>query len=62
MTVGYHDPEKGHVEGPLDDRDEVEPDFEVDPYLSCSNTDFGGRDPAEDEGEVATFDVRSDEA
>jgi len=30
----------------LDDRDEAEPEFRVDEGLSCSNTDFGGKDPA----------------
>lgn len=31
---------------PLDDRDSEEPDFRVEEELSCSNTDFGGKDPA----------------
>jgi hypothetical protein len=62
MAVGYHDPEEGHVDEPLDDRDSNE-DFEVDPYLSCTNTDFGGSDPAEEPDEEAmVFDVRGDEA
>jgi hypothetical protein len=30
----------------LDDRDSDDPDFEVDDYFSCTNTDFGGRDPS----------------
>jgi hypothetical protein len=31
----------------LDDRDSDDPDFEVDEYFSCTNTDFGGDDPSE---------------
>jgi hypothetical protein len=61
MTVGYHHPSKGHVDEPLDDRDSPE-DFEVDSYFSCTNTDFGGTDPAMDGEEAAVFDVRGDEA
>lgn len=30
----------------LDQRDSENPDFQVDELLSCSNTDFGGKDPA----------------
>jgi hypothetical protein len=33
----------------LDDRDSDDPDFEVDDYFSCTNTDFGGRDPSMDD-------------
>lgn len=32
----------------IDDRDSDDPEFEVDEELSSTNTDFGGRDPAED--------------
>jgi hypothetical protein len=62
MTTGYHHPEEGHVDGPLDNRDSDE-NFEVDSYFSCTNTDFGGTDPAEEpEDEAVLFDVRGDEA
>lgn len=30
----------------LDDRDSKEQEFRVEEELSCSNTDFGGKDPA----------------
>jgi len=40
MTSGYHTNE-GWVEAPLDDRDEENPDWVVDPDLSSTNTDFG---------------------
>jgi hypothetical protein len=44
---------------PIDDRDEDDPDFEIKPILSSSNTDFGGKDPAEvREERAATFDPR----
>jgi hypothetical protein len=36
----------GYSIEPIDDRDEDDPDFRIDPILSCSNTDFGGEDPA----------------
>jgi hypothetical protein len=42
-------------------------DYEVNPILSCSNTDFGGKDPATIEelsgtpAELATFDPRTGE-
>jgi hypothetical protein len=32
--------------GPNDDRDEEDPEWTVDPEFSCTNTDFGGEDPA----------------
>lgn len=54
------------IASPLDDRDEEEPEYEVDPRLSCCNTDFGGKDPAIDQrsgevpSELATFDPRSE--
>lgn len=43
----------------MDDRDEEEPEFEVDSRLSSTNTDFGGADPAVDAPHLpeATFDV-----
>jgi hypothetical protein len=37
----------------IDDRDESDPDFEVQKELSCTNTDFGGNDPAAE----PTFEV-----
>lgn len=49
----------------FDDRDEENPEYTVNPDLSCSNTDFGGKDPAEDTfdpetpSEAATFDPRN---
>lgn len=42
---GY-DTSKGFEIGPMDDRDDEEPEYTVDPALSCTNTDFGGKDPA----------------
>jgi hypothetical protein len=50
------DTSDGYRIEPLDDRDSDDPDFTIDPMLSCSNTDFGGEDPASDpepRGEVA---------
>jgi hypothetical protein len=50
------------VASPIDDRDEDSPDFPVQEEYSCTNTDFGGGDPAADEptteiaSELATFD------
>lgn len=32
--------------GVMDSRDEESPDYEINPILSCSNTNFGGKDPA----------------
>jgi hypothetical protein len=34
----------------IDDRDEANPDFEVQKELSCTNTGFGGKDPASEPG------------
>jgi hypothetical protein len=39
--IGY-DTADGYRVEPLDNRDEAEPGYEVNPILSCSNTDFGG--------------------
>lgn len=54
------------IASPLDDRDDEEPEYEVDPAFSCTNTDFGGKDPAKSTptsdvpSEAATFDPRND--
>lgn len=37
------------VASPIDDRDEEDPTFPVRDEYSCTNTDFGGEDPAIDE-------------
>jgi hypothetical protein len=53
------------IASPLDDRDSEEPEYEVDPAFSCTNTNFGGEDPAktapksEVPSEAATFDPRN---
>lgn len=45
------------AEGWISNGRELREDFEVDPRLSCTNTDFGGDDPAKLEVEPqATFD------
>lgn len=48
MKMDRHNLNRGFDLGPMDDRDEDNPDFEVDPEFSCTNTDFGGVDPAEE--------------
>lgn len=56
--MGYHDSDGYRIE-PLDDRDEEDPEYEIDPEFSCTNTDFGGDDPAkEDIAAEPTFDPR----
>lgn len=46
---------------PLDDRDEDEPDFRIEPILSCSNIGWSEDDPAAVDEEVeATFDRRTE--
>lgn len=64
--TGYHSSDGYRIE-PLDNRDEDEPEYTIDPVLSSSNTNFGGEDPAtipdhseKTPAEMATFDPRSD--
>jgi hypothetical protein len=45
--IGY-DTSYGFEMGPLDNRDSEDPEFEVNTKLSCSNTNFGGKDPADE--------------
>lgn len=58
------DSSEGYRIEPFDNRDDEEPDYEIRPELSSSNTDFGGKDPAIIEeptgtpAELATFDPR----
>jgi hypothetical protein len=67
MVNGYHSEDGWSIE-PLDDRDEDDPEYRIDPILSSSNTGFGGEDPAKTTvlsgtpAEKATFDPRKEEA
>jgi hypothetical protein len=42
----------GSTAAVIDDRDDDHFEFEVQEELSCTNTDFGGADPASPEGEA----------
>lgn len=66
IEMNGFDTSDGYRVEPLDNRDEDEPDYTIDPILSSSNTDFGGEDPAKIEeptgtpAERATFDPRNE--